>query len=260
MKKNKNPRLKKVKDLKKLELIVQQRGHSSLGHLRFHRRRFAFTDFRILVEVLTQCDFKKADLRKASFAKVKFFDSTFRKANLSGADFFGTYIVGADFRKAKLRRANFEGAYLNSCDFRGADLRDANFWDAETEGMKTEGAQMPKKAVELPPLGTSFTGWKKVRDGVVLQLEIPADSPRVSGWSSKKCRAKTVKVLTAYAENGGKYTQLKAKGGVFVSLRDSSFTYKVGKVVSVDDFNHDPLIECAEGIHFFVERQLAEEY
>ena len=44
------------------------------------------------------------------------------------------------------------------------------------------------------------------------------------------------------------------------SNRDPSFIYRVGELVSVDDFDEDRWNECSTGIHFFINRQEAVEY
>ena len=41
---------------------------------------------------------------------------------------------------------------------------------------------------------------------------------------------------------------------------DKDFIYKVGEVVSVEDFCEDRWKECGQGIHFFINRQSAVEY
>ena len=41
---------------------------------------------------------------------------------------------------------------------------------------------------------------------------------------------------------------------------DKDFVYRVGEVVSVEDFCEDIWKECSQGIHFFINRQSAVEY
>ena len=45
-----------------------------------------------------------------------------------------------------------------------------------------------------------------------------------------------------------------------VSGRDADFVYKVGEMVSVDDFCKNRWEECAAGIHFFMNRKEAVDY
>lgn len=41
---------------------------------------------------------------------------------------------------------------------------------------------------------------------------------------------------------------------------DDTFIYKIGETVAVPNFCEDRFKECAEGIHFFINRQEAVEY
>ena len=54
----------------------------------------------------------------------------------------------------------------------------------------------------------------------------------------------------------GEKTDLKS----IASGWDSKFIYKVGKYVSVDNFDENRWNECAPGIHFFITRQEAVNY
>ncbi len=137
-------------------------------------------------------------------------------------------------------RANLSGADLGGADLRSADLSRAN--------LKT--AKMSNFAL-VPETG-SFIGWKKVRGGAILKLEILKSAKRVSTPIGRKCRASAVKVLAAY----GTKRQVKA----LVSAHDLGFTYKVGKIARVKNFDASIQIECTRGIHFFITRKEAEEY
>jgi hypothetical protein len=44
------------------------------------------------------------------------------------------------------------------------------------------------------------------------------------------------------------------------SQKDPSFVYKVGMTVQPDTYDPNPLVECSNGIHFFISRAEAEAY
>ena len=44
------------------------------------------------------------------------------------------------------------------------------------------------------------------------------------------------------------------------SNQDSSFIYRVGEIVKVDDFDENRFNECSTGIHFFIAREMAVNY
>ena len=100
----------------------------------------------------------------------------------------------------------------------------------------------------------SFVGYKKCRDNLIVKLEIPEDALRSSATTGK-CRCSKAKVLSITDLDGSKVNAEYA-----VSKKDSGFFYKVGEVVSVDDFDTNRWKECSTGIHFFMTREEAVEY
>ena len=143
----------------------------------------------------------------------------------------------ADLREADLSRANLIGANLSLADLREADLYKAKLdWP-----------------LVCPEKG-SFVGYKKCRDNLIVKLEIPEDALRSSATTGK-CRCSKAKVLSITDLDGSKVNAEYA-----VSKKDSGFFYKVGEVVSVDDFDTNRWKECSTGIHFFMTREEAVEY
>ena len=78
----------------------------------------------------------------------------------------------------------------------------------------------------------------------IVKLEIPADAKRSSA-KGNKCRCDKAKVLEITTFGGEKVTHAR-------SIFDKTFVYKVGEMVSVDDFCEDRWRECAPGIHFYM--------
>ena len=111
--------------------------------------------------------------------------------------------------------------------------------------------------MDCPETG-SFIGYKVVvktkgpicsrTDLCILKLEIPEDAKRISTIGTK-CRCDKAKVIKAYDFYG--YSDLSYKDE-FYSLFDRSFKYKVGEIVSVDNFDNNKDNECSFGIHFFM--------
>ena len=52
----------------------------------------------------------------------------------------------------------------------------------------------------------------------------------------------------------------KTPGLKIASDYDGNFIYEVSKIVEVDDFNLMYNVECASGIHFFMNKEDAEKY
>ena len=175
-------------------------------------------------------------------------------ADLTGADLYGADLTGADLTDADLTRANLYGA----------DLTDADLTRAKLTGAKLTRADLTRAKYlyysHIPEEG-SFIGYKKVRSfgngDTILKIEIPTSAKRTSSIVGRKNRADKVKVLAWL--DGEKWNK-KAPDFKMFSSRDNNFIYEIGKIISVDNFNDDPRIECAPGIHFFIMLQEAKDY
>ena len=145
-------------------------------------------------------------------------------------------------------RANLYGANLY-----GADLYRANLYGANLSGADLSRA---KNVLFIPmacPDTGSFTGWKKCRDDRIVELEIPADARRSSA-TGRKCRCDKAIVKSIESIDG------KAEFTEALSDYNPGFRYEVGKEVSEPNFCEDRFVECAPGIHFFIDRQEAVNY
>ena len=133
-------------------------------------------------------------------------------------------------------------------DLYGANLSRANLSRANLYGAKN----VPFIPMACPDTG-SFTGFKKA-SGHIVMLGIPEDARRLSA-TGRKCRCDKA-IVIRIQEMDGTTSDLTE----VVSDHDSSFVYKVGKMVSVPDFCEDRWQECSAGIHFFINRQEAVNY
>ena len=208
---------------------------------------------------------ERANLRGANLKNVDLRGVNLRSillsyANLSGADLRGVDLKNADLRftdlsNADLRYADLRYSYLNNANLRSADLRCANLTDTDLRGadlrnIKTDMYTMGY-SLACPEEG-SFIGYKKA-DKYLVKLLIPEDAKRSSSTTTK-CRCDKAKVLDI--EN--------IKTGLKVmeanSNYNSNFIYRVGEIVTVEDFDEDRWNECAPGIHFFMNRENAINY
>ena len=205
---------------------------------------------------------EKADLRWANLKGADLTDAYLYGANLYGADLRradlrGANLRGADLTEAYLYGANLYGANLSEADLEGADLSGADLRWANLKGASLYGADLREAKIDWPlvcPEKSSFIGYKKCRDGLIVELEIPEDALRSSG-TTRKCRCSKAKVLSITNLDGSKSKCTEA-----TSKRDSSFVYKVGETVEVTNFDPNRWNECSTGIHFFVTREEAEKY
>jgi hypothetical protein len=222
-------------------------------------------------ESLRGADLRGADLSGAYLRGAYLRGAYLRYAYLSGADLScadlgyanlgGANLSGADLGYANLRSANLRSANLRSADLGGANLRGANLSGANLSGANLSGANLSganlsnlKPGSELALIRTLIVpqtgpviGWKKCRNGVIVKLQIGADTPRHNAHG-RKCRAKSAKVLAVYG----------AKAGVS-TWREDVF-YRKGKTVTCHLWDPNRWNECSGGIHFFITREEAEAY
>ena len=211
---------------------------------------------------LREADLRGADLREADLRGADLSGADLYKADLRGAD-----LSGADLYKADLYGADLYGANLVSADLRWANLSEANLYKADLSGADLGGAKLSRAVLYAADLSRakldwplvcqekgSFIGYKKCRNNLIVELEIPEDAYRCSA-TSKKCRCSKAKVLSITNLDGS-----ELKSGVAVSKYDSSFVYRIGGTVEVTDFDRNRWNECSTGIHFFMNREDAVKY
>ena len=139
--------------------------------------------------------------------------------------------------KETLVEAVKRGADLSGADLRGADLSGA--------------VNIPYIPLACPSEGV-FTAWKKINKYLV-ELEIPSDARRSSA-TTEKCRCDKAKVISITDINTNEQSL------EIVNKTYTDTTYKVGEMVYSDAFDEDRFNECSNGIHFFIDKQLAINY
>ena len=206
---------------------------------------------------LRSANLSSADLRSANLRSANLSSADLRSADLSSADLRSADLRSADLRSADLRYANLSYANLSSADLSSADLRYADLSSADLRSADLRSAKnVPFIPYSCPDFGM-FIGFKKAYFSCkpyIVVLEIPEDAKRLSS-TGRKCRCDKAKVLEIQNLDGS-----KADVEFVCSQYDSSFQYKVGEIVSVDDFCEDRWNECSQGIHFFINRQEAVDY
>jgi uncharacterized protein YjbI with pentapeptide repeats len=201
---------------------------------------------------LCGADLSGAYLRSAYLRSANLCGADLRSANLWGADLSGADLCGADLRSAVLCGADLSGADLSGAYLRSADLSGANLRGANLRSAKNIGNLSPYSIV--PEVG-AFTAFKKVHtpEGCsIATLEIPADARRVSTPVGRKCRAEFARVVKIERE-GAEITEA-------YSNYASAFKYRTGETVTPDSFDPNPLVECSNGIHFYITRKEAENH
>lgn len=171
----------------------------------------------------------------------------------------------------------------NAFDVHGIDFSKSRFKEcsirvsrnAETYLLKNNDIKMPYIPTACPEKG-EFIAWKvaikytnmKYCSGleypVIIKLRIPEKALRSSAPGSRKCRASEAEVLSIETLNGSHKFR---KGTKAFSYHNSGFIYTVGETVKSrpcfggeEYFDECRYKECAEGIHFFMNRDEAIDY
>ena len=188
----------------------------------------------------------EAYLRGANLRDADLKDADLGNANLEYAD-----LRGANLRNANLKDADLRGANLEYANLRGANLRDAYLKDADLKD--ADYSEYTSFLSYQCPTEGSFIGWKKCGRYIV-KLKICEDADRSSS-TSLKCRCSKAEVLEIQNLDG-------SRAGITEICSDynKDFIYKVGETVEVKDFDKCRWNECSDGIHFFIDRNVAVAY
>lgn len=189
-----------------------------------------------------------------------------RYANFSNAKLIGVGLCGADLRHAVFRGTEFKDVWLDGANLDGVYFADASFENVHIRGTKLDDVDFSraKNTPFIPmicPDTGSFIGWKGALvghdDPVIIKLLIPEGAKRSSGVG-RKCRCDKAIVL----EIQSPYEAIDLGDSIEAySMYDNDFKYRVGNIITPDlQFNENRWIECASGIHFFINRQEAVDY
>jgi hypothetical protein len=198
---------------------------------------------------LREADLRWANLSGANLREANLSGANLRWANLSGANLSGANLSGANLREANLREADLRWANLRWANLSGANLREANLSGANLREADLHRADLEKVKnfnFSILPQG-EITGWKKLKGGIICELLIARDTPKICSPIGRKCRTSKALVVSL------------SDGTIGYSTHDPNFTYEVGKTVETgldEDFRY----ECVTGIHFFITKQEAIDY
>lgn len=219
---------------------------------------------------LSKTNLRRADLRYADLNRANLSSSRAEYANLVSADLRYADLKDADLRRSDLEYADLKNAdlgcaylvnaNLEHADLKNANLSQANIMRASLRDANLTGANLKKVLINIYTAGYvmdcpeegSFIGYKKA-DGCIVKLLILEDAKRSSA-TTVKCRCSKAKVLEIREIQTDKLLDSVS------SDYDRNFVYKVGEVVSVDNFDDNRWNECSTGIHFFISRENALSY
>ena len=204
---------------------------------------------------LRNANLECANLECANLMNTNLECASLRNANLECANLECASLMNTNLEYANLTNTNLEYANLRSANLEYANLRYANLRNADLERTNLECVRTNHLTIGYHlacPEEGSFIGYKKAKN-CLIKLLILEDSKRSSA-TSMKCRCDKAKVLDIIdLKTDEKIDRIE-------SDYDSSFVYKVGEIVQVDDFDENRWNECTTGIHFFMNKENALTY
>ena len=184
-------------------------------------------------------------------------ETDLNRSDLSGSDLSESNLRGANLKEVNLSGANLSRANLSKANLSGADLSGANLYGADLDGANLKGANLsqtkniPFIPYNCPDFG-SFTGYTKVGEYIV-ELKILAEARRSSS-TERKCRCDVAKITNIFYED-----RSIADVDRVIDDKENEIVYKIGEVISINNFNPDRWDESGPGICFFINFQEAVE-
>ena len=198
--------------------------------------------FEFKYENKTYIKIDYANLENANLENANLENANLENANLRYANLRYANLYNANLYNANLYNANLENANLRYANLRYANLYNANLENANLN--ESEQARLGKIIKE------KVIVFKKCQQKIV-ELELQVGSI-VFSINNNKCRTNKAKVISIDGD--------KTKGLTIASDHDTSFIYEVGKTIEIEDFNLMYNVECSTGIHFFYNREDAENW
>ena len=260
--------------MRKIEDVTLKDGRSLKEVLELHKKWLENEEsgegVNLSYEDLSDVDLSNLNLRYIYLEGADLSDANLTGADLKGANLKYANLTDANLAYAKLSyakliHANLKNSYLRDIDLKYANLTNANLIDANLTYTNLTYANLTNAnltgvkynnatsffALQCPEEG-SFIGYKKA-DNKIVKLLITEDAKRSSA-TTRKCRCSKAKVLSITSLDGKEeYTKVNSE-------YDSSFTYEVGKIVEVENFDENRWNGCSTGIHFFITRDEAVTY
>ncbi len=247
---------------------------SDYDDLMISESNFRFSEIRNSIfdkVIFIKNKFKGAYFVHVSFKRSLFKENLFERTIFMDCDFTGASFRMQSFVECKFVNCKFANTFLNyvpfvDCGFRKCDFTMADMPNYFRPNCMEDCINVPYMPMACPDegefIGYKIAVWENGKRSqpetyyVLVTLRIPSDAKR-SAAGGRKCRCNKAEVIAIEP------VEKKYKGMTMYaacSIHDSSFKYRVGEEVFVQEFDEDPWNECAPGIHFFMNKKEALSY
>ncbi len=217
--------------------------------------------FELLSCMIDYFDISKSTMRlyitSCKSERMKLINSNLFGSIISNSHMTNFNIDNCVLRSSKLQDSCFSNGYFKNSPITNCNLDYSSFNSCEMDNsfdMSNVSSFVEAQGVtNICPEKGSFIGFKKVLHGRIVELLIPEDAIRSSG-TNRKCRCDKAVVLSITEIDGSAASVSRE-----CSIRDETFVYEVGKVVT-SECDRNRWKVCSQGIHFFITREEAVQY
>lgn len=239
----------------------------SSSFLGCHFSNITFSDLCLCERTVYECIFREVTFQNCQFISTIFSECHFNLCQFKNCKIVSSSIEECSFSFSSAQQCDstnnriFNSFFCDCSFFSSNSEYDTLCSSSFSEGNTADDCALTYSIIRdcfglLPtcPEKGSFIGFKQLQHDIIVELKIPTDARRISGFS-RKCRADKAIVLGFYNKKGEPLSNLTHEH----SRYDGNFVYTRGQVVHADDFDPERTT-CAPGIHFFLTFQEAVDY
>ena len=234
--------------------------HMNICHLHnLHSKEIHNSEFE-------SCSIIHCDVYDVTFTNCTFINTTFYMSSIVSSKFINCVFSNCDFIMSNLNYITLStDCSVEQCTAYCSKFEHATMTFDQRKNIRMSQCvrthSLDDNAYTFGKILTeSIIGYKKAivvsntfRLAVLIKLEIPKGAI-VFQPNYYKCRTNTAKILRI--TNLGETADYEKA----CSWYDSKFMYHVGETITCNDFNLNNTRECAEGIHFFLDKESALNY
>lgn len=198
------------------------------------------------------------------FDTAQLFDTAFCFCTFKNVKFVNSFVIcDTRFENIDMNNVSFDDTTLNDVVFLDVYLTDVDFAKAVftnkirfhriiVKNIKFNENFVKNKFEKIEGIGEEIIGWKKCRDGKIVKLLIPDNSPRVQVFGDEMMRAEFVKVLDVEGDTN--------QAESFYEIDGKPVLYKKDEIVVSHNYDGNPFNQDSGGIYFLLNRYKVESY
>jgi hypothetical protein len=202
--------------------------------------------------------FYNSSFYNSRFYNSSFYNSRFDNSRFYNSSFYNSRFDNSSFYNSRFDNSRFDNSSFDNSSFYNSRFDNSRFYNSRFDNSRFDNSSKNsilkyKHIWQIIPEEGAFIAWKKLSEGYIAKLEIPAKAKRTCNIINRKCRASYVKTLQIIDRNSDDVKEMHGS-------RNHKTMYKVGRLTRPDKYDDDFLKDCTNGIHFFVTKQEAKDW